>query len=269
MAARWSRLAGLILLVLAASVQPIGAQEVTIPSAKLQIPGILHKPAGDGPFPALVFLVGCEGNTHPAPPLAEQHAQWVDRLVGWGYVTLELDSFTPRGRDSCDRVGTVTEDMRCLDSYAAKSYLSALPFVDPDNVGVIGWSHGGSTILTMIDASSGVRLTNNLVSPFKAAVAFYPYSHSLYRPDTPVLLLIGRKDEICPAYLAESLDRDYRSSNWKLEFSLTVYPNATHGFDVEGFKGGFDFAGRHMDYDPQATADAIARTKDFLAKYMR
>ncbi|MGD0727981.1 MAG: dienelactone hydrolase family protein [Spirochaetia bacterium] len=269
MAARWSRLAGLILLVLVAAVQPIAAQEVTIPSAKLQIPGILHKPGGDGPFPALVFLVGCEGNTHPAPPLAEQHAQWVDRLGGWGYVTLELDSFTPRNRDSCDSARTVSEDMRCLDAYAAKSYLSTLLFVDPDNVGVIGWSHGGSTILTIIDASSGLRLVNKLVSPFKAAVAFYPYSHSLYHPDTPVLVLTGRKDQSCPAYLAESMDRDYKSSNREQEFSLTVYPNATHGFDVEGFKGGFDFAGRHMDYDPQATADAITRTKDFLAKYMR
>lgn len=179
-------LAGLLLLILGAAVQTIAAQEVTIPSpshtkagGKLQVPGILHKPGGDGPFPALVFLVGCEGNTHPAPPLAKQHAQWVDRLVGWGYVTLELDSFTPRDRDSCDKAGTVSEDMRALDAYAAKSYLSTLPFVDPNNVGVIGWSHGGQTILTIIDASSGPRLMNNLVSPFKAAVAFYPYCHSL------------------------------------------------------------------------------------------
>ncbi len=199
----------------------------------------------------------------------EQHAQWVDRLVGWGYVTLELDSFTPRGRDGCDKAFTVTEDMRCLDAYAAKSYLATLPFVDPDNVGVIGWSHGGSTILSMIDASSGVRLLNKLVSPFKAAVAFYPTCHSLYRPDTPVLVLIGRKDDITPARLAESLERDYKSSSWNMEFSLTVYPNATHGFDVEGFKGGFDVDRHHLDYDPQATADAIAQTKDFLAKYMR
>jgi dienelactone hydrolase len=267
MAARGSMLAGLIVLVLAAAVQTIAAQEVTIPG-KLQIPGVLHKPGGDGPFPALVFLVGCEGNTHPAPPLAEQHAQWVGRLVEWGYVTLELDSFTPRSRDSCDRSGTVNEDMRSLDAYAAKSYLSTLPFVDPDNIGVIGWSHGGSTILTIIDASSGLRLMNNLVNPFKAAVAFYPYCHPLSNPDTPILVLTGRKDERCPAYLAESLYRDYKRSNWKLEFSMKFYPNATHGFDVEGFKGGFDFDRFHLDYDPQATADAIAQTKDFFAKYM-
>jgi dienelactone hydrolase len=127
--------------------------------------------------------------------------------------------------------------------------------------------------MTIIDASSGERLLDTYgdktVSPFKAAVAFYPYCHPLYNPDTLVLVLTGRKDDSCPAYLAESLDRDYKNSNRKLEFSLTVYPNATHGFDVEGFKGGFDFAGHRMDYDPMATADAIAQTKDFLAKYMR
>jgi len=243
--------------------QAIAAQEVAVPSrteaeGQLQVPATLHKPGGDGPFPALVFLVGSEGVADPAPPVAKQHAQWIDRLVGWGYVVLVVDSFTPRGM-------SVTPDMRSLDSYAAKTYLSTLPFVDRNKVGVIGWSHGGWTIMTIIDAFHREKT----VSPFRVAVAFYPRCHPLVNPDTPVLVLIGRKDQQVRPDLAESLARDYRSSNWKQEFSLTVYPNATHGFDIEGFEGGFDFAGSHMEYDPTATDDAIGRTQDFLAKYLR
>ena len=106
-------------------------------------------------------------------------------------------------------------------------------------------------------------------SPFKAAVAFYPLCHPLTHPDTPVLVLIGRKDDWCPASLAESLDRDYKNANWKSEFSLTIYPNATHAFDVElpeAIKYGISVLGHHLDYDPQATSDAITRTEKFPCK---
>ncbi len=122
--------------------------------------------------------------------------------------------------------------------------------------------------MSVIDRS--VRDKNE--GPFKAAVAFYPYCHALTDPDTPVLVLIGRKDDWCPASLAESLDRDYKNSHWKSEFSLTVYPNAFHAFDVElppVIKYGMSFMGHHLEYDPQATSDAIIRTRSFLAKYLR
>jgi dienelactone hydrolase len=263
-------LAGLFLMLTCAAVQTITAQAVTIPTRaegglQLQLPGVLHKPVGDGPFPAVLLLVGCEGIAQPDPPDAQAQAQWVDRLVGWGYVTLLLDSFTPRGHIGiCEDVGLVGPETRSQDAYAAKAWLSALPFVDASNIGVIGWSHGGWAIMTIIDAAS----RDKSASPFKAAVAFYPFCHPLVNPDTPVLTLIGRKDDWCPASFAESLGRDYKNWGWKPEFSLTVYPNATHAFDVEGFKGGIDFGSHHMDYDAKATADAIAQTRSFLAKYM-
>ncbi len=43
--------------------QTLSAQEVTIPAvgAGMNLSGILHKPAGKGPFPAVVMLVGCDG----------------------------------------------------------------------------------------------------------------------------------------------------------------------------------------------------------------
>jgi dienelactone hydrolase len=195
----------LLLIVLVTIAQTITAQELTIPShtetgEQLQLPAVLHKPSGNGPFPAVVMLSGCEGVAGVDPLNAKAQAQWVERLVGWGYVALMLDSFTPRGPSNiCDNTGSVSPDIRSHDAYAAKSYLSALPFVDPNNIGVIGWSHGGWTIMSIIDRSA----RDKKESPFKVAVAFYPYCHPLTDPDTPVLVLIGRKDDWCPASLAE------------------------------------------------------------------
>ena len=153
---------------------------------ELQLPAILHKPVGDGPFAA------------------------------WGYVALQVESFSPRGPRS---VETVTPDVACRDAYAAKTYVSALAFVHPENIAVMGWSHGGVAVLSIIDRSlilsreqvifDGQGLSVCKVSPFKAAVAFSPYCHPLSDPDTPLFVLTGRKDDACPVSLTSYLKKDY------------------------------------------------------------
>ncbi len=257
-----------VLLLLTILILAVQAQKVTIPAQsmtgkELQLPGVLHKPSGDGPFPAVVMLCGCEG--YATDPDATQQSTWAERLVAWGYVALQLDSFSPRGFPNgvCDNTNSVTEAMRSEDAFAAKSYLSTLRFVDPKNIAVIGWSHGGWAVMKIIDG-----YVRDKVIPFKAAVAIYPYCSPPLEPDTPVLVLIGKKDDWCPASLAETLKEQYSANNWKPEFALKVYPNAYHAFDYETTKpGGIDFMGHHIEYDPEATSDAIVQAKNFLAKY--
>jgi dienelactone hydrolase len=83
------------ILLLAAGAGPIS---VSIPVVK--VPGsrqpdrpydaTLTLPDGTGPFPAVILLHGCGGEGS-----AQQY--WIDRLTGWGYAVLRLDSFTARG----------------------------------------------------------------------------------------------------------------------------------------------------------------------------
>ena len=51
----------------------------------------LIKPEGAGPFPAVVLMHGCSGLWRPWGDL------WTGRLVRWGYVVVQVDSFRPRG----------------------------------------------------------------------------------------------------------------------------------------------------------------------------
>src|SRR5215510_57673 len=51
----------------------------------------LRRPDGGGPFPTLVLLHGCGGIT-------PGNDWWTETLRRWGYVTLLVDSFGPRGR---------------------------------------------------------------------------------------------------------------------------------------------------------------------------
>ena len=259
-----------LMVIVFIAAQVVVAQEVTIPSQtasgeQLQLPGVLHKPSGGGPFPAVVMLCGCGGYANGGTDMKQQ-ASWAERLVGWGYVALQVDSFSPRGFPNgvCDNSNIVNDTMRSDDAYAAKSYLSTLSFVDPKNIAVIGWSHGGWAEMKIIDG----YVRDKKVGPFKAAIAFYPYCSPPLEPDTPLLVLIGAKDDDTPSSLAESLKEEYTANHWKPEFVLKVYPNATHVFDYDTLPpGGTTFMGHHFEYDPEATSDAIAQTKTFLAKY--
>jgi dienelactone hydrolase len=68
---------------------------------------------------------------------------------------LVLDSFTPRGIGSiCETLPAarrVNESDRRDDAYAAIRWLAARPDVDPSRIVVIGRSHGGSTVLGIVD----------------------------------------------------------------------------------------------------------------------
>jgi dienelactone hydrolase len=261
---------GLLLPILVAAVQTIAAQEVRFPSldtsgAQVQLRGILHKPSGEGPFPAVVMLSGCYGGFGPE----ETHqSTWADRLAGWGYVALRLDSFGPRGYPNgiCDLQFQSVWDKysytRARDAYAARSYLSSLSFVDAENIAVIGWSHGGWSIIRVIDKT----LRPKSEKPFNAVVAFYPYCPSPSNPDTPILVLSGEKDDLTAS--AKAMKAQYEQLNWKTEFSFKVYPNTYHCFDFETLPaGGVEF-GRHLEYDPEATSDAIDFTRAFLSKHL-
>jgi len=53
--------------------------------------GYLRQPNSAGPSPAVVLLHSCNGNW------ARLDERWGKRIADWGYVTLTVDSFGPRG----------------------------------------------------------------------------------------------------------------------------------------------------------------------------
>ena len=91
----------LAILLLLLSTGVAAAEPVHFPSKAVgsvsagpEIPGWLYRPAGAGPFPAIVLAHTCGG-------VGEHTEMWARRLVGWGYVVVVPDSFGPRGRAEC------------------------------------------------------------------------------------------------------------------------------------------------------------------------
>jgi carboxymethylenebutenolidase len=124
----------------------------------------------------------------------------------------------------------------------ALEYARNLPEVDPDRVGLIGWSLGSSLALE-------VAATN----PHSAAVVgnVGGMAHEVVDKITrmpPTLLLDGGDDPNYPARLARDLYRSLRAKHVNVESK--IYPGQGHGF------GG------------DAARDAYNRTDAFFDKYL-
>jgi dienelactone hydrolase len=221
----------------------------------------LWRPVGAGPFPAMLVLHGCQG-------VGEGSRGWAARLVGWGYVAAIVDSFHPRKfNEVCDVGWLVPPELRAQDAFNAASYLRTRPDILPDRIGVIGFSHGGSS--TMIAALSDKVPVDRGGRPFQAAVAYYPHCQMIYgqsRFGTDTLILIGQDDDWMPAEHCTNLVE--ASAGIPHVPKIKVYPGAVHGFDVTGLHR-LSASGHLMRENREAAADSFVMTKAFLDERLK
>jgi dienelactone hydrolase len=248
------------------------------PGAPIPIDAVLVRPAGPGPFPAVVQLHGCAG-------VEAQSYRWARALADRGYVALVVDSFRPRGLAGDCRSGPADPPItaRFDDAMGALHYLQSLPFVRADRVAAIGWSQGGAYAMAVINGPSLERARRRgvaLPSPgFAAGIGVYPggcFSLVGERVVEPLLVLIGEADDWTPAAKCREMVEAMRERG--ADATFVGYPGAYHYFDVEGQPrevlahvendnrpGG----GATVAYDPAAAADARRRIEDFLGRHLR
>ena len=230
-------------------------------SESLTLKSTLIKPKGNGPFPAVVLLHGCEGMGGAG---SDSYNRWASRLKGWGYLILQVDSFGPRGDSficSNDELMKKYVPKRAMDAYDAQSYLAGLRFVDPKRIAVMGWSHGALSTIASVSETPGKN-----VVPFQASIAFYPYCYkTLDDLNAPLLILIGALDDWCPAALCSS--NMPKQGKTKHEVILKVYPGAYHNFDWPDMD--VIYMGHVLQYNRQAESDAIIQIKEFLEKHLK
>jgi dienelactone hydrolase len=232
--------------------------EVSFPSiieSSPRLTGRLYRPDGPGPFPSLVMLHGCAG-------ISTRQNWWAETLRSWGYLTLAVDSFGPRGESIvCDTLKVDPQHARVGDTYAGRAYLAAHPLADKERIGLIGWSHGGTTTLYVVD---DVYLSRLKPVPFKTAVAFYPGClMRIQRLNAPLLILIGEEDDWTPAARCQRMELE---PNTRHGITLRVYPGAHHGFD--GFRPVGPFLRHTVGRDPGAAAKAVKQVEAFLVQHL-
>jgi dienelactone hydrolase len=213
-----------------------------------RLTAVLRKPDGPGPFPAVVLMHGCGG-------IQPGNEAWANDLTAWGYATLLVDSFTPRGlSEICTDFGRLGVGDRTLDAYAALDHLRSLPFIDEDRIALMGWSHGGRVVLFGLSEHR-----RPAIGGFRAGVALYPYCDFHSGMYAPLLILIGDADDWTPAVRCDVF-KSYATIDVK------VYRGAPHSFDNPGPPR--TYLGHALGYDHAATADARKTVREFLARHL-
>jgi len=225
--------------------------------------GLLRQPAIAGPAPAVVLLHSCAGDWRALDE------RWGRRIASWGYVTLSVDSFGPRGiKSAC---GGAPVDL-ALDAYRALAYLARQASVDASRVAVVGFSLGAWLALTSVERGAIERASS---IKFRAAVAFYPPCLGFKDDMTvPVLVLIGERDDWTLAQecrnMVEGRD-DYGISRRRgdgVPMRLVVYPGAAHAFDVPALRGPVQLLGHRLQFDRPAAEQADAALREFLNEHI-
>jgi dienelactone hydrolase len=241
----------------------------------VQLRGFLRRPSGGGPsgdgpsgggpsgggrFAAVVLLHGCGGDA------AGLDRNWGARLQAWGYVSLTVDSFTPRGITNSCRTGTPAG--RSFDAGGAVQFLSQQPFIDATRVALMGFSAGG--IMTLLDVEPR-QLGGRDIKGFRAAVAVYPICSESGVATVPTLILNGQLDDWSPAEACRKMVQQQsdigvtRQQAPTAPMKLVVLAGAYHKFDDPKFRPGRRYMGHWLAYDAAATATAAEAIQEFLS----
>ena len=240
-----------------------------------QLKAWVFRPA-DKPTGTVLALHGCGGlyatSGARRGQLNARHQAMADLLQGQGYAVVFPDSLSPRGvvQLCTQKIGdrAITQTQRRLDALATLNWVAAQAWGQPSKIALLGWSHGGSAVLSATDA--GQREVSAQAVKASVAIAFYPGCSaalkSHYRPNTRLVMLLGSLDDWTPPGPCVELGKATGAE-------VHVYPDSYHDFDnpVGSVKllpavpnGVHPGQGVHAGPNPVAREQAYARVLELL-----
>jgi len=202
----------------------------------------VDKPPGKSSSPAVIVL-------HSGSGLLPYHLDFATALRLKGYITI-----TPKycfDQTDCD-LGDHSEQLRRIaDAY---DHLKKLPSVDPNRIGLVGFSRGASRAISFAEFYPD-RKIRGVVSYYLAHLRYITFGRPEY---PPILFLHGElDDEVTPAWI-KSFCTVEKEIGKVCKFK--IYPGVYHAFTHQ--------TRRYGSPNPPATADAWERAVAFLDKYV-
>lgn len=189
--------ASLALLVGAVGFAPAAAatsETVSIPSDGYDIAGTLVMPDGEGPAPVVLML---HGYASSADEVGGMYARAADALAAEGVGSLRID-FAGMGASEASTLD-YDWDSQTGDASASLDWLLAQDGVDPERVGVLGFSNGG-------------MIGSYLVGTDERPAAFASWSGAIYNGAENAMFLVPSLEQ-CEAAGEDQMELDL---GWRL-----------------------------------------------------
>lgn len=219
---------------------PVGDTEVILANG---ISGIMHIPAGDGPFPAVLLLHGFGSSKNE---VGNMYLDLAQKLGEAGIGSLRID-FQGFGKSDGD-TGSTTVDGQVSDALQAAEWLEEQSWVDAERIGVLGFSLGGG--IATIVASEHPEIFKSLatwssVGDFNADFSGgdYDAARALAAENGVVGMDLGFRTIVLRNAFFESMN------NYDLAALIATYPGAYYTI-----AGDQDFSAAYA----QAFADSSA-----------
>jgi len=217
------------------------------------------KPDGEGPFPAVVMMHAGGGMHSFDGGIYKSYLTRARWLRSRGYVVFMVDTYGARNYSNVKQVGGYREAADQLsDAHGAFRYLSQLPYVDSDRIGIIGNSRGGLTVINVMEEpgyfQSLINAKLHYRGHYRAGIAMYPVCREHFETTLkgPLLILIGERDrEVWQCNrIAENTNPDGYPA------IIKIYSGASHSFD------------NPRGYDSRAAKDAKEQIHRFFEKHL-
>jgi dienelactone hydrolase len=245
-----------VLVAAATATVPALAEPSAAHLARLQASLAVDRPAGDGPFPAVILVPACRGFSDPVLRSRYEHA--ARELKALGFVVAHADYLAAVEAADCELV--MDPAQAAADVLRAARHLQALPFVKPDAVNAIGWSIGGGLVLGMLEQVSTAG-----ESPVSAVVAYSPYLtlRRVWTADVPVLILCTLQDEVAPCARTDALLAEMPQRPHVRHVKL---PEGLHAFDARDVAPHVATSGRRIGYHEASAKAAWTEVLGFLRR---
>lgn len=213
---------------------------------------MMIKPPGFDPaqtYPVLVFTYGGPHSQIVRDAWA-RHLLWHMMMAQKGYIIFSLDNrgSAGRGKDWEAHIIRNMGKVELEDQLAGVAYLKSLPYVDPNRVGIWGWSYGGYMTLNALFKARDVFTVGAAVAPvtdWRLYDAIYTERYMKQPRDNPegytesaplnfvdgfagkLLLMHGLADDNVHAQNTVQLVQKLIEAG--IDFELMLYPKYEHG----------------------------------------
>lgn len=237
------------------------------PNQPYRLSGTLYLPENAAsPVPAIVLVHGTMG-------IDQRGELYRQPLLDAGIAIFEVDFKTGIFNGPMDRP---KPDTFLPMAFAALKELRKLPSVDPNRIGIMGFSLGGNIALRTAMETNVKRWMED-DKGFVAFVMFYPVCNHFTKEfeqsgskltGDPMIVFYGTEDAFGEDRAVPEL-KSVLAKEYNFQLDTVEYAGATHGFNLDAPEmTAFDPAAKgmrvHIKWDPEAANDSVTKVVAFL-----